>query len=100
MGVVMDVALPQVLLIHVLVGLVAVREGRVIVLVAVAGDEVGQILAGPVVVGDVRMFMGMHNGIVLMRFSHCFFPCVCEPASRAGSLSAPGFRVSFLARRA
>ena len=75
-GVVMDVALPQVLLIHVLVGLVAVRERRVIVLMAVAGDEVGQILAGPVVVGDVHMVMGMHNGIVLVRFSHCFLPRV------------------------
>ena len=79
MGVVMDVALPQMLLIHVLVGLVAVREGRVIVLVAVAGDQVGEILAGPVVVGDVHMVMRMHNGIVLVRFSHCFLPRVCEP---------------------
>jgi len=98
----MDVALPQVLLIHVLVRLVAVREGSVIVLVAVAGDQVGEILAGPVVVGDVDMVMGMHNGIVLVRFSHCFLPRVCEPppASHAGSLSAPGFPVSFLARRA
>jgi len=78
----MDVALPQVLLIHVLVGLVAVREGRVIVLVAVAGDEVGEVLAGPVVVGDVHMVMGMHNGIVLVRFGHCFLPRVCEPSPR------------------
>jgi hypothetical protein len=75
----MDVALPQVLFIHVLVRLMAVREGRVIVLVAVAGDEVGEVLAGPVVVGDVHMVMRMHNGIVLVRFSHCFLPRVCEP---------------------
>jgi hypothetical protein len=97
----MDVALPQVLFIHVLVGLVAVREGRVIVLVAVAGDEVGEVLAEPVVVGDVDMVMGMHNGIVLVRFSHCFPPRVrISPTSHVGSCPAPGFPVSSLARRA
>jgi hypothetical protein len=94
-GVVMDVALPQVLLIHVLVGLVAVREGRVIVLVAVAGDEVGEIFAGPVVVGDVHMVMGMHNGVVLVRISHCFLPRVCEPPRHrmpgACRRQAPGY---------
>jgi hypothetical protein len=70
----MDVALPRVLLIDVLVGLVAVREGRVVVLVAVAGDEVGDVLARPVVVSDVRVLVGMHNRIVVVRFSHSFPP--------------------------
>jgi hypothetical protein len=96
---VMDVALPQVLLIHVLVGLVAVREGRVIVLVAVAGDEVGEVLARPVVVGHVHVLVGMHNGIVVVRFSHCF-PLVCGSPGITCRSPAPSLPVSFLARRA
>jgi hypothetical protein len=96
----MDVALPRVFLIHVLVGLVAVPEGRVIVLVAVAGDEVGEVLAEPVVVGDVHVVVFMHNRVVLVRFSHRFPLSANLPAAPARRLSSPGSPVSFLARRA
>ncbi len=51
----MDVGLAQVLLLRVHVGLVAVREGRVVVFVAVGGHEVSEVFALAVIVGHVHV---------------------------------------------
>jgi hypothetical protein len=68
--VVVDVGLLEVLPVHVLVGLVAVLDDRVVVLVLMLGDLVLPGLAVPQVVGHVQVLVVVDGGLVPVLF-HC-----------------------------
>lgn len=62
------------------------------------GDEVCEVLSGPVIAGDVHVVVGMRDGIVVVRFSHRFPPRVRtsrQHMSRA--YRRPGSSTSLLA---
>src|SRR5438046_8208625 len=69
-GVIVDVCLSRMFLVGVLVGLVSVRQSRMVVLVLVRGHQVGDVLVRPVVMGDVDMLVRMDLGIVTMGCRH------------------------------
>jgi hypothetical protein len=71
MSVVVDVGLLEVLLVHVLVGLVAVLDDRVVVLVPVLGELVLPGVAVPQVVGHVQVHVMVHGGLVPVFFHAC-----------------------------
>lgn len=54
----------------VLVGLVRVRECRMVVLVAVGRCQMRHILTRPVVVRDMKVIMSMDDVVVLVRLGH------------------------------
>ena len=65
-GVVVDVALPEVLLVRILVRLVVVGERWMVVLVGVCSHHVSDLFLRPVVVGNVGVLVLMHDGFVIV----------------------------------
>jgi hypothetical protein len=65
-GVVVDVALPEVLLVGIFVGLVVVGERWMVVLVGVSSHHVSNLFSRPVVVGNVGVLVLMHDGLVIV----------------------------------
>jgi len=57
-------------LVGVLVGLVSVRQGRMVVLVRVGRHQVRDVFVRPVVMGDVDVLVFMELGIVMMGSRH------------------------------
>jgi hypothetical protein len=72
------------LLVGVLVGLVVVRDRGVIVLVAVLGDQVGDLLARPMVMGHVIVLVAMDDRFVIVRLRH-----LAPPHPTVGRLALP-----------
>jgi hypothetical protein len=68
--VVVDVGLTAVFLGWVLMGLVAVGDGRMVVLVPVAGGQVRPVLAAAEIVGHMGMFVVVDLGIVAVLLAH------------------------------
>jgi hypothetical protein len=87
-GVVVDVALPEVLLVRILVGLVVVGERWMVVLVGVCSRHVSDLFLRPVVVGNVSVLVLMHDGLVIVDVGQR--PHLRESTRyRASSLSLP-----------
>jgi hypothetical protein len=68
--VVVDVRLPQMLLVRILVRLVLVGQGGMVVLVVVLGHQVGDVLPRPVVMRDVDVPVYVHDSVVVVGLSH------------------------------
>jgi len=64
--VVVDVALPEVLLVRILMGLVVVGERWMVVLVGVCSHHVSDLFLRPVVVGNVGVLVLMDDGLVIV----------------------------------
>jgi hypothetical protein len=64
--VVVDVALPEVLLVRILMGLVVVGERWMVVLVGVCSHHVSYLFLRPVVVDNVGVLVLMHDGFVIV----------------------------------
>jgi hypothetical protein len=66
----MDVRLSLMLPLGIFVALMAVGDGRVVVLVVVGGDEMSHLFFRPVVVSHVDVLMGVDHGIVIVSLFH------------------------------
>ena len=67
---IVDVCLSRMFLVGVLVGLVSVRQGRMIVLVRMGRHQVRDVFVRPVVMRDVDVLVFMELGIVMMGSRH------------------------------
>jgi hypothetical protein len=91
-GVVVDVALPEVLLVRILVGLVVVGDRWMVVLVGVSSHHVSDLFFWPVVVGNVSVLVLMDDGLVIVGVGqrpHLRESTRCRASSLLPSLARP-----------
>ncbi len=92
---VVDVCLPEVLLLFILVGIVVVRHRGMVVLVAMRGHQVSDFFPVTVVVGHVAMVVVVNRSFVRVHVRHCPpFICRDAPSGRAWIESTPEQRRS------